>query len=334
MKLERFILCVLFLSVTSWAASHTIRETGHRSREFDFTYRVSLPKLPKNSASLRIWIPVPTTNSHQRVTLLKMSGTVPLRITRDSDYGNRMAYADIRQPDFNSANFALTYHITRREYSVGSFHQLMAENERLVKITPELVRFLQPDHLVPIGGEIKRIADKVVAGQVGEIAKAHAIYDYVFHHMRYDKTGTGWGHGDAIWACDARHGNCTDFHSLFIGMMRAVGIPARFVIGFPLPPGKSQGEIPGYHCWAEFYVAGKGWVPVDISEAWLNPSKYGYFFGTVDSNRVRFSLGRDITLVPRQSGPPVNYFVYPYVELNSKPYKAVRWHFSFRTTSS
>ena len=54
--------------------------------------------------------------------------------------------------------------------------------------------------------------------------------------MRYDKTGTGWGRGDALWACDAKRGNCTDFHSPFIGMRRADGIPARFDIGFTQPP--------------------------------------------------------------------------------------------------
>ena len=333
MKLERVILCVLFLSVTSWAATHAARKAGGQFREFDFTYGVSLPHLAANAKSFRIWIPVATTTRNQEVRLLNVSGTIPLRITRESEYGNRMAFAEIRRPAFKSAHFKLTYHVTRHEYSVGTYSQLM-ENEKPPQITPDLARFLQPDRLIPIDGEIKRIADSVIAGHQGEIAKAHAIYDYVFHHMRYDKSGTGWGHGDAIWACDAKHGNCTDFHSLFIGMMRAEGIPARFVIGFPLPPGKQDGAIAGYHCWAEFYMAGKGWVPVDISEAWLNPSRYGFFFGSVDSNRVRFSMGRDINLAPKQSATPVNYFVYPYVELNDKAYKGVQWQFYFHDTAS
>lgn len=336
MKLERIILCVLFLGVMFCAANRLFLKASVRpvpSREFDFTYSVRLPKVPPNTRSLRIWIPVATTKQHQKVRLLKASGTVPLRITRESQYGDRMAYAEILHPKFTTVCFKLIYHIRRLEYSVGSFHDLMGENKKRLQITPNLARFLQADRLIPIDGEIKKIADQISAGHQGEIARAHAIYDYVFHNMRYDKTGTGWGHGNAVWACDAKHGNCTDFHSLFIGMMRAEHIPARFVIGFPLPPGKKHGAIPGYHCWAEFYVAGKGWVPVDISEAWLNPSKYGFFFGSIDQNRVRFSAGRDITLAPKQSGPPVNYFVYPYVELNGKPYKAVQYHFSFRSTT-
>ena len=129
------------------------------------------------------------------------------------------------------------------------------------------------------------------------MAKGKAAYDYLFTTMRYDKTGTGWGRGDAVWACDAKHGNCTDFHSPFIGMMRADDIPARFDIGFPLPENKDKGDIAGYHCWAEFFARNIGWVPVDISEAWKAKEKAGYFFGSVDANRVQFSTGRDITLV-------------------------------------
>ena len=82
-----------------------------------------------------------------------------------------------------------------------------------------------------------------------------------FMNPELDKTGTGWGRGDALYACEARRGNCTDFHALVIGMARSVGIPARFAIGLPLPPGRGTGEVAGYHCWAELYVAGRGWVP-------------------------------------------------------------------------
>jgi transglutaminase-like putative cysteine protease len=156
------------------------------------------------------------------------------------------------------------------------------------------------------------------------------VYEYVIATMRYDKLGRGWGRGDAIWACSSKYGNCTDFHSVFIGMMRASGVPARFEIGFPLPSDKTEGDIPGYHCWAEFYVNSFGWVPVDASEAWKNPAKREYFFGAHDTNRVQFTLGRDIRLGPEQKGAPLNYFIYPYAELDGKPFSQLQTHFAFR----
>jgi len=43
-----------------------------------------------------------------------------------------------------------------------------------------------------------------------------------------------------------------------------------------------------------------------------------YYFGNLTENRVAFSVGRDIELVPRQNGKPLNYFVYPYVEVDGR----------------
>jgi len=68
---------------------------------------------------------------------------------------------------------------------------------------------------------------------------------------------------------------------------------------------------------------------VDISEAWKDKSKKDYFFGAHDVNRVQFSTGRDLELTPRQAGEPLNYFVYPYVEVEGKKFENVSNEFSF-----
>jgi hypothetical protein len=47
-----------------------------------------------------------------------------------------------------------------------------------------------------------------------------------------------------------------------------------------------------------------------------------YYFGNLTENRVAFSVGRDLTLVPKQDGPPLNFFIYPYVEVDGQPYPA------------
>ena len=144
----------------------------------------------------------------------------------------------------------------------------------------------------PSGGKFAQFlgADKLVP----------LIYEYVVGVMSYDKSGKGWGRGDALYACDVRRGNCTDFHSLFMALARSRGIPARFTIGFPI--GKPKfGQVPGYHCWAEFY-AGSEWVPIDASEAWKNPARHDYYFGHLDAARVAFTMGRDLELTPHQQG--------------------------------
>ena len=127
------------------------------------------------------------------------------------------------------------------------------------------------------------------------MAKAKELYDIVNGMMRYAKEGTEWGRGDVNWVCDSRFGNCTDFHSLFIALARSQKIPAKFEIGFGMPEKRGAGEVAGYHCWAKFKPEGKGWVPVDISEANKNPKLKDYYFGNLTEDRVTFTTGRDLT---------------------------------------
>jgi hypothetical protein len=68
---------------------------------------------------------------------------------------------------------------------------------------------------------------------------------------------------------------------------------------------------------------------VDASEAWKHPDKKDYFFGALDDNRLQFTVGRDIRLDPPQQGDPLNYFIYPYAELDGKPF-GVESKFSFQ----
>ncbi|HWO39206.1 MAG TPA: transglutaminase-like domain-containing protein, partial [Candidatus Acidoferrum sp.] len=244
----------------------------------------------------------------------------------ESKYGNQIYYAETTsaQPELH---FDIEYEVVRHErVALG---QNAPHVIRASLSSEEKQQDLQPDVLVPVTGLPADLAAKVTQGKTGSLEKARAIYDYVFTTLSYDKTGSGWGRGDVLYACDAKKGNCTDFHSLFIAMARSQGIPARFEIGFPLPPDHHSAEIAGYHCWSDFYVEGGGWIPVDISEAWKHPEKRNYFFGSHDVNRMQFSLGRDLRLSPPQDGKPLNYFVYPYVEVDGREYPNVSLAFSF-----
>ncbi len=298
-------------------------------RRFRFNYSFSVKDIPAGTKVVRVWVPVAHTDENQTVRLLNIKSPVQTQMTHETEYDNHIMYAELRNPAPGTAEFTLEYEVTRREYTRGDFVQLERKDSKPGAVPVSMSRLVQPDQLIPIDGKIKALAQQVTGAQTGSVAKAKAAYDYLFATFRYDKTGTGWGRGDAVWACDAKHGNCTDFHSPFIGMLRADAIPARFDIGFPLPESKDKGEIAGYHCWAEFYSSRIGWIPVDISEAWKAKEKENYFFGSIDANRVKFSTGRDIVLSPKQDGPPLNYFVYPYVEIDGKPYDGIEKRFSF-----
>jgi transglutaminase-like putative cysteine protease len=324
-------LLLLFCVACLLAAENTsnVQRFSPPNRTFRFSYNFTVKDIPAGAKQVRVWVPVPQSDQHQTVRVLAVKAPAKTQMTQDSEYGNRLMYAEIKNPSQDKAEFTLEYEVTRREFSRGDYAQLERKDKKPSLVSASLNRLVAPDSLIPIDGKIKALAVDVTGSQTGTIAKAKAAYDYLFTNMRYDKTGTGWGRGDALWACDAKHGNCTDFHSPFIGMLRADKIPARFDIGFPVPENKEKGDIAGYHCWAEFYATQTGWIPVDISEAWKAKEKQDYFFGSVDANRVQFSTGRDITLSPKQDGPALNYFVYPYIEIDGKPHDKLDKQFSF-----
>ncbi|MGH9537573.1 MAG: transglutaminase-like domain-containing protein [Terriglobales bacterium] len=315
-------LALLLVSVSLTSAGVALAQD---TRHFAFQYGFTVKDVPAGER-VRVWIPAAHSDEFQEVKVLA-NGDLGLKKTHESRYGNEMYYAETSKAKQSDFHFELVYDVVRHErLTLGVQRPHLAEVQLKDRDRKE---YLEPDKLVPVSGLPAELAAKVTQGATTPLDKARAIYDYVFTTMRYDKTGTGWGRGDVLYACDAKKGNCTDFHSLFIAMARSQGIPARFEIGFPLPADKRMAEVAGYHCWADFFEPQHGWVPVDISEAWKHQEKRDYFFGAHDANRMQFTMGRDLRLNPAQDGPPLNYFVYPYVEVAGKEYSNVSLAFSF-----
>jgi transglutaminase-like putative cysteine protease len=299
-------------------------EARPRARTFDFTYAATLTGL-EPGAKVRLWAPVASASDDQDVEVVsrEVRGEkgVPTKVAAEPHYGNRVLYAEPRADAAGRVALKVVYQVTRRE----------VKGQTGPKEDPRLARFLQADALVPIGGKpLELLRGKELPDD--PMKKARALYDLVNAHLRYAKDGEGWGRGDSAWACDSRFGNCSDFHSLFISLARSQKIPARFEIGFPLPQKRGSGQVPGYHCWAFFRPEGKRWVPVDISEANKDPRKRDYYFGNLSEDRVAFSVGRDLDLVPRQAGKALNFFIYPYAEVDGKewPQAKVLKKFTFK----
>ena len=329
-------LCSSLLLLTYTAATIatlSVAQAGTatpQSRSFQFEYKATVKDIPTTAKRVDLWIPVPHDSPFQRITDLQIESPYPYH-TNKAQYGNTVLHIALNAPQQSGFTVTMRFNTVRKEHIQ---ERLQLANDSAVKEArdPDMARWLQPDRLVPIDGKIKQWAKEVIdaAGAKTDLEKVRAIYNHVVSTVKYDKTGQGWGRGDIYYACDARRGNCTDFHAIVIGYCRALGIPARFAIGFPLPADRGTGQISGYHCWAEAYLKGIGWVPIDASEAAKNPSKREYFFGAHDENRVEFSIGRDLSLNPKQGGDPLNYFIYPYVEVDGKPFTAVDKSFSYR----
>ncbi len=296
-------------------------QTISRPREIKLTYLARLPQIQRDAKEVRMWIPLAKTRTEQRILRRQIKSPVPYTVKKDPEYGNDILHLTLKPSMLQPVEIAIDY------------HALLLGPDRAAADPPptpkELPRYLEPKGLLIIDAQVRARAAQAVAGKTTLWAKARGIYDHVIQHMVYDKTAPGYGQGDTARACQVGKGNCTDFHSLFISMARAEQIPSRFKIGFVIPP-EPSGNIPGYHCWAEFYADGKGWVPLDASEAWKHREQADYYFGAHDPNRFLISTGRDIQLVPAPKNGPANILFYPYVEIDGQPFSEVETEFRFQ----
>jgi len=299
------------------------------SSSFNFKYNVEVEAVPAGEGPVDIFVPLAKSDEHQEVIKRDVQASIKGEIAKDAEYGNEFWHGHLDKSDGKPVTVAVDYSVQRKKFS----RELLEANKNVKYSAAELAplkRWLEADTLVPVSGSlIEKVQKDLPQTDPVPLARARAIYDYVVATMEYKKVGTGWGNGSTEWACSQRYGNCTDFHSLFISLARAEKIPSKFEIGFSIPSDKPEGEIAGYHCWAEFYLPKTGWVPIDASEAKKHPEMKEVFFGTHPADRFQFTTGRDIKLGAGHTGKPLNYFIFPYVEVKGEKYEKFKRTFNY-----
>jgi len=327
-----FVLCLALMAADS-----------RPNRAFTMTYEATVRDVPEDAASARLWIPIPVSTPDQEISNVTVSVTLDGEsVTRGiGDLPETLAVGDAEV----ACTLADVEHGTGKSLcleteGIGFVVRLTFDCRRYAtqsggKATPEeLTEDLEADRMVKLGGKVSAVANGMETAS-DTMKTARMLYDNTLERMKYDKPAGGeWGRGDSEWACDSRYGNCTDFHSYFMALARTKGIPARFEIGFPIPDGdEAVAKVGGYHCWAFFYDDARGWIPVDISEADKHPEKAEFFFGNLDENRVTMTGGRDLLLSPRPAAGSLNFFVYPYLEIDGKDATKTNVDKSFERTN-
>ena len=319
--MKRFLLATLVILTAAFSFSATSL-TAAKSRTVEMTYTAKIKALPQDAKNIDIWIPYPTSDESQEILDMKVESPYPAEVSYDREFGNGILHLK-PGPGAKAFNIKMIFKVKRDEIS----NESLDKNAMISDIgnAGQFYRYLAASKYAVINKKVEELADKATSGRKGIAQMAKGSYDFILENMAYNKKVPGWGKGDVNRLCfnlsegTEGTGNCTDFHSLFGSMMRSMGVPVVFEMGFPLMPGKDLpgGTTGGYHCWARFYLPGTGWVPVDISEADKAPGKKDYFFGSIDENRVRFSRGRDILLEPNQKSARLNYFgPDPYIEID------------------
>lgn len=280
-------------------------------RTVELTLRVTVPNAPAGQA-VEVWVPRPLGEAARDFqTVEEPLSVLQVHATRSEQ--KPWVFHATTAPN---ESFSLTWiaRVERRAQATPAEVLAVTASELSAEEKKTLAADLEPEKANPFDEAFLERARKIAPAEKAIPKVARAIYNHVIESMRYEKpAGKGWGRGSIDWACREGYGNCTDFHALFMNLCRARGIPARFCLGVSLPR-ERRGTVAGYHCWAEFYVPGGHWVPVDASEAWKNPEKREDYFGGLDADRVLLVRGRDLVLAPPQKGPPLSILKLGYAE--------------------
>ena len=317
-----------------------------RQASFELRNEIKV-KVPEGAQRLRVWVALPQDNDpSQQVRDLKIEAPYAYRIERDSE-GSRVLYLEAANPKDKELTIVETFGLTRREIR----DQVDASKARPLTDADRarFAKYLEANKHVVIDSEIKKLADEIVGNETNPVLAARKLYDWVLENVEYwvkdPKNKKASPVGSTSYCLTFRTGNCTDFESLWASLARARGIPTQIVYGSFLKPDlRAQDQDQSYHCWAEFYAPGLGWVHHDVAVADLyhgdfpvnadnerllrltvadgvfgnDPAKVNYYFGNLDERRVVWSRNRDLTLTPRQDGEPVNALPKAYVEVDGK----------------
>ncbi|MFQ5582689.1 MAG: transglutaminase-like domain-containing protein [Mariprofundaceae bacterium] len=308
------LVCVLFVFPCALQA---------KERSGEVTLDVTIAA-PDDSRDVRVWIPYPVSNSTQDISNVKIDGNFSQSgIYREKETGNLALYAEWSKPARNRA-ISLTFDATAKELVKRDFPAEESD------IPVEVKSYLESTHFIPTDGKVKKIADSITHDGQRISEKARAVYQWVVENTKRDPAVRGCGTGDVEVVLAKRGGKCADISSVFVSIARAAGVPAREVFGLRLGKKDNQDMTKGHHCWSEFYVPGYGWVPADpadvrkmmlVKKLDLKAAQgyIDYYFGAVEQYRIALARGgRGYYLNPRQKDGPLNYFMYPYAEVDGK----------------
>ncbi len=333
------ILTVIYLILFNFAypfapdnalASQKSALVSPKSASGFITMNFDLSSYPAGK-EVKLWIPYPISSEYQTISDINIKGNyTESGVYTDKKFQTAILYARWK-PGIKTRKLIFQFHARRIEVIRRNF----PASEPCWN-PADFKMWLSPTSMEPINGPVKQLVDKITKGKTGVLSKAKAIYDWICENMYRDPDTIGCGRGNVLKLLQKPGGKCTDIHSVFVALCRAAGVPAREIFGIRMGKKPVVDITKWEHCWAEFYLPGYGWVPVDPADVRKKMLKHHlslknketqkwrrYFWGAWDPFRIRLSIGRDIRLNPSQAGSLLNNFGYPYAEINGN---ALDWY--------
>ena len=273
----------VFFEVTGMPGTRVFRDR----RSFILSYMVDV-RVDEAAApnALYIWMPQPALSSSQRNIRLIDRTVEPF--VENHRGTSIFRFVDI--PSQAHLGITLTYVV-----DVYAVETTITNQNPAALNPPSPVRavYTLPSALVPSdNAEIRALATQITGPERRPYAMARRIYDWLLASAGIQAEPLS---GGALEAMEERLSDSYRAALLFCALARAMGIPAIPVAGILI--NNQQGTI--RHYWAEFWLDGFGWIPVDPAlGAGAAPSDFNlledharFYFGNMDNQRVAFSRG-------------------------------------------
>jgi transglutaminase-like putative cysteine protease len=159
--------------------------------------------------------------------------------------------------------------------------------------SPMHTAYTRPTDLLPAADQrIVSLGERICGRERNPYVKARLIYEWL---LKEGNIGGAEGGGGAIEALERKQADPYSAVLLFCSLARSVGVPAIPVSGVLI----NRDEAPK-HYWAEFWIDGFGWVPLDPAlGAGAAPEGFSlregeWYFGNIDNRRIAFSRGETV----------------------------------------
>ena len=302
-------------------------------RTFEITTRVDIAK-PQGVT--RVWLPIPSVNTDWQKSLeSSFSSNGKTELTDDDQDGARMLYVEFAENEARPF-VELTSRIQTQNRALDWSRKQTASQD-----AASLKYWTQPTALLPTDGIVRQTALEAIRGASTDVEKAQKLYDWIVTNTFREPKVRGCGEGDIKTMLETGNlgGKCADLNALFVGLCRAVGLPARDVYGLRVAAsafgykelGGNPASLKGaQHCRAEVFLKGHGWVgmdPADVAKVmrqetpeWIKSPKNAIvapvnkaLFGGWEGNWMAYNTAHDVNL-PHAKGPKLGFFMYPTAE--------------------
>jgi transglutaminase-like putative cysteine protease len=268
-------------------------------RTYTITYTLTVPaNTVPDGEILRAWMPLPRTDIPRQYGFRLLTASEPDYIISPDSYIHKSIYMEKPAIKDRDAVFEYTFTYTAlAEYHHIDYQKDVLPYDTLSPVWMEYTKQVLP-HIVTTGA-VADLAKIITGTETNPYLQLQKIFSYI--SLNYPWAGAreySTIESIPLYVLDNGHGDCGQVSLLFISMCRSLGIPARWESGWMLHPGEVN-----LHDWAEAYLEGVGWIPVDQSFG-LQPEPLPLFYaGGLDSYRMVVNSGIGGAFFPAKTYP-------------------------------